>query len=235
VVRVLVLVDEHVAERLLPALARLRELLQDAHRQEEHVVEVDGVRLEQPLLVALVHVRDRLVVEGGNALAILLRADEVVLRVRDLCVDAARHEPLRVAVELLQHLLDQSHLVGLVVDREVGAVAEPLRLAAEDAPARGVERQDPDRARGVAEQPLQALAHLGRRPVRERDREDLVRLHAAAHDQVAYAVGEDAGLPRAGAGDDEQRPLGGQDGLALGRVQVGEVGLGRGDGHSRRS
>jgi hypothetical protein len=47
VVRVLVLVDEHVAEGLAPALERLREALEDVDRQEEQVVEVDGVRAEQ--------------------------------------------------------------------------------------------------------------------------------------------------------------------------------------------
>ncbi len=46
------------------------------------------------------------------------------------------------------------------------------------------------------------------------------------------AVREHARLAGSGAGDDENRALGGQDGLALGRIQVGEVLLGRGDGHA---
>ena len=45
------------------------------------------------------------------------------------------------------------------------------------------------------------------------------------------AVGEDARLPGARAGDDEERPLGGEDGLALGLVEVGEVALRGRDGH----
>ena len=45
-------------------------------------------------------------------------------------------------------------------------------------------------------------------------------------------VREHARLPGAGAGDDQQRPLGREDGLALRVVQVGEVrGVGRRDGH----
>ena len=44
-------------------------------------------------------------------------------------------------------------------------------------------------------------------------------------EQVRDAVGEHARLARARAGDHEHRPLGGRDGLALGLVQVGEVGL----------
>ena len=51
VVRVLVLVDEDVAERLRPALARLGEALQHVDGQHQQVVEVDRVRGEQAALV----------------------------------------------------------------------------------------------------------------------------------------------------------------------------------------
>ena len=234
VVRVLVLVDEHVAERLRPLRARFREALQHVDGEHQHVVEVDGVRSEQTPLVELVDVGHRLVVEARDARRVLVGADQLVLRVRDLRVDAARHEALRVALELLEARLDEPHLVGLVVDREVRAVAEPLGLAAQHPAARGVERHDPDRARDRAERPLDARLHLAGGLVREGDREDLVRLHAAGGQQVRDAVGEDARLPRAGAGDHEQRPLGGQHGLPLGGVQVGEIGLRLGAGHSSR-
>ena len=110
---------------------------------------------KQPLLVQLVHLGDGLVVERLDAARVLVRADQLVLRVRDLRVDAARDEALRVALELLEALLDEADLVGLVVDREVRLVAEPLRLAAEDPAARRVEGEDPDRAGDVAEQPLE--------------------------------------------------------------------------------
>ena len=45
------------------------------------------------------------------------------------------------------------------------------------------------------------------------------------------AVREDARLPRACAGDHEQRTLGREDGVALGLVEVGEVALRGRDGH----
>ena len=67
VVRVLVLVDEDVAERLAPALERLREALEDLHREHEQVVEVDGVRGVEAALVELVRLRDRLVPERRDA------------------------------------------------------------------------------------------------------------------------------------------------------------------------
>ena len=231
VVRVLVLVDEDVAERLAPALERLGETLEDLHREHEQVVEVDGVRGVEAALVQLVRLRDRLIPERRDARRVLLRRDELVLRARDLRVDAARREALRVLPELLEARLDEAHLVLVVVDREGRAVAEPLGLAAQHPAAGRVEGEDPDRARRLPEHPLEALAHLPRRLVRERDREDLVRLHAARADEVRDAVGEDARLPRAGTGDDEERALGREDRLALGLVEVGEVALGGRDGH----
>ena len=146
-------------------------------------------------------------------------------------MDPARREALRVLAELLEARLDEAHLVGLVVDREGRAVAEPLRLAAQDAAAGGVEGEDPDRPRRATEHALEPLAHLRRGLVRERDREDLVRLDAVRPDQVGDPVGEDAGLPGACPRDDEQRPVDVEHGLALGGVEVGEELLVRGDGH----
>ena len=77
------------------------------------------------------------------------------------------------------------------------------------APARARERRDP-------------LAHLARGLVRERDGEDLLWIDALL-EQVGDAVDDDAGLAGAGAGEDEERPLGGGDGLALRWVERREV------------
>ena len=147
VVRVLVLVDEDVAERLPPALERLGEALEDLHREHEQVVEVDGVRGVEAPLVQLVRLGDGLVPEGRDARRVLLRRDELVLRARDLRVDAARREALRVLAELLEARLHEPHLVLVVVDREGRAVAEALGLAPQHPAAGGVEGEDPDRAR----------------------------------------------------------------------------------------
>ncbi len=107
-----------------------------------------------------------------------------------------------------RHCFDEPQLVGGVVDREVRAVAEPLRLAAQDAAAGGVERHHPRRAGRRPDEILDPLAHLGGRLVRERDREDLGRLHADRGEQMRDAAGEHAGLARARAGDHEHRPFG---------------------------
>ena len=94
-----------------------------------------------------------------------------------------------------------------------------------------MEREDPDRAGGAAEDALEPLAHLGRGLVGERDRKDLVRFHAVRADQVRDAVREDAGLARPRPGDDEERPVHVEHGLPLGRIEACEQLLVRGDGH----
>ena len=231
VVGVLVLVDEDVAERVRPLLACFGKALEHVVRQHEQVVEVDRVRLEQALLVERVHVGNGLVVERLHTLGVLTGADEAVLRVRDLRVDPTRREPFRIALELLEALLHEPDLVGLVVDREVRAVAETRRLAAKDAAAGGVEGQYPEAAGAAAEQVLEPLSHLAGSLVREGDGQDLIRLRADGVDEVGDPVREDAGLPGACAGDHEQWPFGRQHGLPLHGIQVGEIALGRGDGH----
>ncbi len=231
-VRVLVLVDEDVPERLAPALERLGEALEDLHGEHEHVVEVDRVRGVEAALVQLVRLGDGLIPEGGDPGRVLLGRHELVLRARDLRVDASRRKALRIFAELLEARLDEPHLILVVVDREAGRVAKALRLAPQHAAARRVEGEDPDRARRLAEHALEPFAHLPRRLVREGDRKDLVRLHPARADEVSDAIGEDARLAGAGSGDDEKRPFRREDGLPLGLVQVGEVALGSRDGHA---
>ena len=68
-----------------------------------------------------------------------------------------------------------------------------------------------------------ALLHLARGLVGERDREDLERRHVELADQVGEPVGEHPGLARTRARDHEHRPGRQRDGLVLGRVQAREV------------
>ena len=75
-----------------------------------------------------------------------------------------------------------------------------------------------------------ALAHLARGLVGEGDGEDLARPGAAGGDQMGEASGERGGLAGAGAGEDQHRSFGRQHGLALRRVQAGQIGRVRGGG-----
>ena len=111
VVRVLVLVDEDVAERLLPALERLREALEHLHREHEHVVEVDGVRGVEPALVELVDLGDRLVPERRDAAAYSSGPTSWFFAL-EICEWIPRGEKRFGSLpELLEARLDEAHLV----------------------------------------------------------------------------------------------------------------------------
>ena len=223
-VGVLVLVDHHVAEPPLPVPADVRERLQQADRLHDHVVEVHGVGGLQPALVVVVDLGHGLLEEAADRLRVQLRRQQPVLGAGDRRVDRARREPLGILALLLEDVAHQPHLVGLVVDREARAVADQLRVAAQHPAARRVERHHPHAGRDVAaHQLLDALLHLGRRPVGERDGEDLVRLGPALGDQVGDAVRQHPRLAGARAGDHQQRPLRVEHGLPLLRIQCVEA------------
>ena len=92
VVRVLVLVDEDVAERLPPALERLGEALEDLHREHEDVVEVDGVRGVEAALVQLVRLGDGLVPERRDARAAYSSGVTSSFFAREICAWIPRGE-----------------------------------------------------------------------------------------------------------------------------------------------
>ena len=227
VVGVLVLVDEHPAEGRLVARADLGEELEDVDDAAQQVVEVHRVHAVQVALVELVDVGDGLLEERADLLAVGRGVLELVLRRGDLVVDGGRREALGVGADLVEAALGQAAGVGLVVDREVARVAQARRLGAQDPRAGGVERHHPHRARGVAEQQLDALAHLLCGLVRERDREDLAGSRLAGVDEVGDPVREHPRLARSGAGEHEQRTFAVRDGLPLRRVesfeQLGEA------------
>ena len=100
-VRVLVLVDQDVAEGAAVAVAHLLVQLEEVHGAEEQVVEVHRVGRVEALLVEVVDVRGRLLEEGGHLEPVGLGVQKCVLRVRDLAADAAGGEALGVDVELV--------------------------------------------------------------------------------------------------------------------------------------
>ena len=71
----------------------------------------------------------------------------------------------------------------------------------------------------VADEVLDPLLHLGGGLVGEGDRQDRAGVGLALGDQPGDAAGEHPGLARAGAGDDQQRRPGVDDGGALGVVE----------------
>jgi quercetin dioxygenase-like cupin family protein len=219
-VGVLVLVDEQVAEALLVVLEDRVEELEDLDGLDDEVVEVEGVRPEQPVLVGLVDVGDLDLGPPAGALLVGLEVDQLVLGVADGGLDRARGEPLVVDAELLRDLGDQPLRVLRVVDGEAAAVAQAGELATQDPDARLVEGGDPHPVgQPVPHQPADPLGHLAGGLVGEGDREDLERVDVVITDQVGDPVGEHPGLARPRTGDDEHRSLDGLDRLALRGVE----------------
>ena len=191
----------------------------------DQVVEVERAGRVLAPLVLRVDPRDRLLVEVVGAPRVLVGVHHLVLRPADRRGHRLRREPLRIQVEVLQHPGDQPLGVAVVVDREARRDAQVVVLAPQDAGARRVEREDPHALGDApADQALDAVGHLARRLVRERDRQDRAGVHAELADQVRDAVRQRARLPRAGAGHDEHGPLRMEDGLGLDVVQAFEQG-----------
>ena len=79
----------------------------------------------------------------------------------------------------------------------------------------------------AADQFVHALDHLGGGLVGEGHGQDGFRHHAQMLDQMGDAVGDDARLAAARAGQDEHRAFGGFDSFTLLRVELGEERQGR--------
>jgi hypothetical protein len=86
-----------------------------------------------------------------------------------------------------------------------------------------MERADPWKARRAAHQRRDPLAHLARGLVGERHRQRLLGNGLALGQEVGDTVREDAGLARAGAGQDQDRAVGCEHGGALRGIQVVEI------------
>ena len=219
-VGVLVLVDEDLPERLLVAGADLGEQLQ--HVDRAHAAgRRSPSRSSGAARARSCGIRRRRSARRTTRPAARTprRRAAGSWRRRSGCGSAAGVNRLGSTPVLLQAALDQPPRVGLVVDRELARVAEPVGVGSEHPRAGRVEGHHPHRAHAPPDQQLGAVAHLAGRLVGERDREDLARLDRAGRDQVGDPVGQHPRLARAGAGEDQQRPVAVGDGLALGLVQ----------------
>ena len=222
-VRVLVLVDVEVAPPILVPGQRLGRLVEQPDGLEQEVVEVERARALEALRVADREPGDRPLVVVDGVLAQERRVEHLVLGPADRPEDRRWPELAgQRQVLLAQDLLHQRLLVVGVVDDEPPADADRLAVATEDAGTERVERAGLDLATGLADERHDALAQLPGGTVRERHRQDRPRPDALDADQVRDAVGQDAGLAAAGAGEDEERAVGGRDSTSLLRVQAAD-------------
>ena len=225
-VRVLVLVDEDVAELALVLLADVGVLLDQAQAVEQQVVEIHDpqfllARRVAPVDAAEVRrVAGELVEPGIEDLLQRLAAVDGVAE------EAGEHlllrELLAAELQFLQAVVDQLAGVVAVGDDELVAEAEAGRVAAQQAVADMVEGAAPDLSHPVAGGMAGALEHLARGAVGEGQQQDR-RGRQAALDEVGHAVDERLRLAGAGGRQHQQRAVARRGRRQLFRVEDARV------------
>ncbi len=136
-----------------------------------------------------------------------------------MCRVGSPERPVVVERQLEEMVAQEDHLLGAREHAEVRGETELERVLLDEVVAEGVERRDLHVGVAVGHERVDALFHLRRGLVGERQREDLGGPRAPARDQVGDAPGDDGGLARPRAGDDQQRPAGVGDRGGLGVVE----------------
>ena len=155
----------------------------------------------------------------------LRRTPAAVLPPIDEPGELARGPALLIEVRGLDQLLEDPQLVVGVEDGEVGVEADKLRVASKHARGDRVKGAEPghpfERSAG---QCGDSLAHLARRLVGEGDGEDLARPCPAGGNEMREPGRQRRRLAGAGAGKHQDWAFGGQNSLALRRVQALQIG-----------
>ena len=224
IVRVLVLVHQHILEALHVLLPDVLMVAQQHERLHQQVVEVHGIGLAAALNIAVVdlaHLRALAadVVLGPVAGGILRRQQQVVLGHRDAVGDAVGLVHLVVELHLLDDALHQRAGISLVVDGEVGVEADVLGLSPQDAGKHRVEGAHLQPGGTVLpHQAPYAFLHLAGSLVGKRQRQDIPRCHAPLQ-QVGNLIGQHTRLSRPCTGYHQLWPVAVFHGLPLAIVQ----------------
>lgn len=226
VVGVLVLVDHDVLVPFAQLGDHVGVFLEQLHGFEQEVVEVERRVLFQDRLVLGVDLGDGAVVEVVGLFGEAGGVEQVLLGRGDRAQHPAGGEVFGVDLQLFEGLLDGALLIGGVVDRVARRQVQAVGVPAEQPRAQGVERGDGGGAGLLlGQQPGDALLHLAGGLVGEGDRQHVPGRDADLAHQVGDASGDDAGLARARARQDQQRAVhvGGGSLLGLGEAfeQVG--------------
>ena len=119
---------------------------------------------------------------------------------------------------------NQVELILAIEDGEVLAEPENLGRLPQEPVANMVERPGPDLASLRADQGFEPVDHLASGPAGEGDEQDGFSRHTPG-DQISHPVGDDPGLARTRAGEDQVEAVGGCGRRVLGLVEVaGKVG-----------
>ncbi len=224
-VGVLILVDQDEFEPLLKRAQHVGVLAEQADVLQQQVAEVGGIERLQPLLIRDVKLLALAVgkarrLAGGN----ILGREAAVLPAVDQHRQHARGPALLVELLGLQDLLHHADLVVGVEDREIVLQADQFGVPAQDLHADRVEGAEPGHALDdLPDHLADAVFHFARRLVGEGDGKNLARMRAAEVQYVRDARGEHAGLAGTGAREHQHGAIERFHGLALLRVEVGEI------------
>ena len=120
-----------------------------------------------------------------------------------------------VPLALLDQLPDETPLVVLVENREIGSESGFPGMTAEDPVGHAVEGSEPHRLGTGTDQLKDSGTHFTSGLVRERDREDRLWRNASGLDAPRDPLDQDSGLPASGTGQDEYRTRREGHGLTL--------------------
>ncbi len=222
-VGILVLVDHEIAEALLPGAADLRLVPQQAHGEEQDVVEVDGVEGLEGLLVAGVDPGREKPFGVAVADGELGGGDQAVLGIGDEPENPLEVATLSLRQQVANQVANQPHLIGTAVDGEVLFEAETFDVFPQNAQRQGVEGGDDQAFPGLAaDHRRHPLAHFAGGLVGKGYGQDLLRRHPLLQ-QEDDAAGDHPGFAGPGAGEQQQRPLGVAHGGLLRGVEIGQV------------
>ena len=214
-VGVLVLVDQQVAQAVLPLVEHLLLRAEQFNRQGNQIVEVDGLIGFERRRVAGVGLRRQLLGVVLRILQRLVRRDQRVLPVGDQRLQAAD----RRLVDAAREVGNDPEAVSRVEDRKLRLVAKRLSFFAQNAHTERVEGRNRQPSRLRLEQRGNPFLHLARSLVGESDRGDVAGVETAVVDEIRDLLGDHARLAGTGAGEDQQGAVEVTDGFALGRIQ----------------
>ena len=224
-VGVLIFVDQNIFEAPLIIGEHVRVVAKQPQRLEQQIAEIDGVEDLQALLIQRVKRRALAVGEVVRLARRDLRGRQAaVLPAVDPMRQRARRPPLVVDVLGLQNLFEQADLIVRVENGEIGFEPDQFGVAAQDFRADRVKSAEPlHRLGALADQRLDALAHLARRLVGEGDRENFPCPREAEAQYMGDAGREHARLAGAGAGQHQHGSLERLDGGALLGIEHVEI------------
>ena len=225
VVGILVLVHEDVAEATRNRCAGIGVVLQQDVHIEQDVVEIHRAGRQAFLLVELIDVggagmaRDAVALCRVGIVAVGGDRHQAVFRHRDDALDGIGLVGLVVELELPDALLDDAAGIGLVVDREILRIAEPLGVLPQEADENGMKGAHLDPAGlALAHQRGHALLHLIGSFLGEGQGQHLAR-PAFPLQNMRDAARQHARLPGTGPRNDERRALRTKNSLFLSAVQ----------------